>query len=182
MQVKGTMIIDYVRLVRAHKDIDWDKWLDPGDWEVINNEVMYSAWYPYALFRRLGWASYQEIAGGDPEMIRAFGRFNMQSLLKVYHNLLIPNDPAASVAQIARTWGNFFQGEGVESKIVDRGSHWVTYQMQAPDKESEPEKIVAFAHQLSGQLLELVEAAKGQNARAEVVSEGHKQFITVHWE
>ena len=181
MKVKGTMIVDYVRLIRAHKDIDWDKWLADEDWEIINSNLMASSWYPYLLFSRMGWAAYQEIAGGDPEMIRAFGRFNMQNLLKVYKNLLTPNDPVASVTKVARTWGNFFQGDGVESTIMDHGPQWITYKMKAPDKENDPDKIVAFAHQLSGQLIELVASANGQNPTAEVSSEGHSQYITVRW-
>ncbi len=182
MEVKGTIIMDYVRLIRSNKGLNWDKWLEPEDWEVINSEVLASKWYPYALFRRLGWASYQEVAGGDPERVKSFGRFNMQNMLQLYHNLRVPGDPVASVNKMARIWRNFFQGEGTESRITGSGDNWVTYQMKAPDKEAEPEKIVAFAYQLCGQLLELVSAANGRNPKEKVVSEGHSQYITIEWE
>ncbi len=182
MQVKGSVIIDYVRLIRANKDRDWNRWLEPEDWQVINGELLTSQWYPYRLFKRLGWAAYQEIAGGDPELVRTFGRFNMKNLLQVYHNLLVPGDPLASIRKIAWSWANFFQGEGVESKITEHGDKWAIYKMTAPDEEDEPEKIVAFAHQLSGQLMELVAAANGRNPRVEVVSQGRSQYITIRWE
>ena len=37
--VKGTMVLDFVKMVKAHKNLDWNKHLKPEDWEIINSIV-----------------------------------------------------------------------------------------------------------------------------------------------
>lgn len=36
--VKGTMLVDFVRMIRANKDRNWDAYLEEGDWETINHD------------------------------------------------------------------------------------------------------------------------------------------------
>jgi len=37
-KVKGTMMIDQVRMIRGNKDKDWNKYLKPEDWNIINTK------------------------------------------------------------------------------------------------------------------------------------------------
>ena len=42
-KVKGTMMIDQVRMIRGNKDKDWNKYLKPEDWNKINTKILPSA-------------------------------------------------------------------------------------------------------------------------------------------
>ncbi len=181
MQVSGIIILDYIRLIRANKAKNWDRWLEPEDWQIINGELNPAEWYPYPVFRRLGWAAYQEIAEGNPDLTEQFGRFNMQSMMQVYRDLLVSNDPIASVTKAAQLWAGLFRGTEVESVVTDHGEDWVTYMFRAPVKESDCEMITAYAHQVGGQLIELVTNAGGAGVSADVTSENRSRFITVRW-
>ena len=46
-KVKGTMMIDQVRMIRGNKDKDWNKYLKPEDWNIIKGMILPAAWYPY---------------------------------------------------------------------------------------------------------------------------------------
>lgn len=46
MEVKGTLLVDYVKAIKGNKDREWDKWLEPEDWELIEGNVLPSQWYP----------------------------------------------------------------------------------------------------------------------------------------
>jgi len=182
VEVKGSLLVDYVRLIRANKDMDWDKWLDADDKEALEEEIVTSKWYPYKLFRQLAWACYNEYAKSDNELAAVFGRFNMKNLLPVYRNVLVPGDPKESVVNFAKFWFNFFRGPGMESEFVGGDQHSATYYIKAPDEEKEPKSVEGFAHQLGGIILELVEQAGGIDPWVDVESNGLKQHITVNWD
>ena len=91
MQVKGTMITDYVKLVRSNPDKDWGRYLEDGDWEIINGQVLSSAWYPYEFFRRLGYAVFKEIAPGHQVACHLFddaGAITTETPYTVSENIL----------------------------------------------------------------------------------------------
>jgi len=192
VQVKGSLLVDYARLIRANKEIDWGQWLGPEEMEIINNEVMTSSWYSYRVFRTLAWACFQGVAGGDLELTTTFGRFILQNLMTVYPKVRVPDNPMASINNFARFWQNFFQGDGMESLITESGENQITYKISAPVDEKDMdavnaftgnflESVAAFSYQLGGMLMELVEQAGGRSPRFEVVSEGLTQYITVQW-
>ncbi|MDY6830568.1 MAG: hypothetical protein SWC96_01790 [Thermodesulfobacteriota bacterium] len=44
MQVKGTILLDLVRIIRSEKEKNWQPHLQPENREVINGYVVTSAW------------------------------------------------------------------------------------------------------------------------------------------
>jgi len=81
-RVKGTVLLDYVRLIHVAKDKNWDKYLKKEDWNIINGRILPSVWYPYEYFYRFGNAVLQEIAGGNMDIVRQFGKSNAETLFK----------------------------------------------------------------------------------------------------
>ena len=73
-KVKGTMLVDQVRMIRAHKHHDWDDVLEPEDWEFINQMFLPSSWYPLEWYEKCGWATFQVLAGGNVDLVRFRGR------------------------------------------------------------------------------------------------------------
>jgi len=179
--VKGSLVIDYVRMIRSIKSVDWEKWLDHENLDAIQEEIVTSAWYPYKLFRQLAWACFQGIAKGDFNMASTFGRFNMKNLLPVYRKVLVPDDPKTSVSNFVRFWGNFFQGEGMELVLKELSETQAAFEIKPPQEEQNPDRVEAFAHQLGGMLIELVENAGSIKAKIEVATQGLTTLITVRW-
>lgn len=44
LKVKGTVLLDYVRLIKAVKDKNWDKYLTDADKQIINGRILPSLW------------------------------------------------------------------------------------------------------------------------------------------
>ena len=192
VKVKGSLLVDYARLIRANKETDWKRWLGAEELEIISKQVLTASWYSYHTFRKLAWACFQGVAGGDLDLSKTFGRFMMKNLLQVYQTVLVPNNPLASFEKFGKFWQNFFKGEGMECTLVSSAEKSATYKITAPSDEKVMDKVdafsdnfldsvAAFAHQMGGMLMELVEQAGGQSPESGVASEGLVQYITVRW-
>ena len=181
MRVKGTMMLDYVRIIRANRDQDWSKYLTPEDWQLIDSQILSSNWYPYESFRRVSFAVFKVIAGGNLQTAQAFGRFTIKNQLRVYKNMLVPGDPVASVDRLARLRRTFFEGE-MNTRILEHGKGWLRYEIIVFAQEEDNERIEAFCHQLAGNLVELVEQSGGKNVKAEVSFASGGAEIKVLWE
>ncbi len=181
MRVKGTMILDYVRIIRANRDKDWSQYLTPEDWELIDGQILPSNWYSYESFRRIAFGVYKVIAGGNLQTAQSFGRFTIRNQLEVYKNLLVPGDPVASVDMLARLRRTFFEGEA-DAGIIAHGKGWLDFEVVAASLADEKEPLQAYCHLLAGIMLELVEQAGGKNAKTQVSPKPGGAEIKLTWE
>jgi len=205
VEVKGSLIIDFVKMVRGNKDIDWSQWLMPEDLETVNSEVLTSAWYPYQLYRNLGQATFKEIAGSDLELVKTFGRLSAQNLLELYRNLIITADPKGSIDKVMSFWITFFRAVDPDSglqpseskqgecwrgehplreksyRIDDSGGHCIIFKLEVPKVENDKQMATVFAYQFGGMLMELAEQAGGSSPGIEVETQDLTNFLTVHW-
>lgn len=108
-KVKGTMLIDYVRMVRKIKDRDWDKYLKPEDWEIVNRKVLPSMWFPYDSFQRIGVAVFHEISMSNIDTVRAFGKVFWNNLFSnVYGSIISDKNPVKCLERFALLRSAFF--------------------------------------------------------------------------
>ena len=56
VQVKGTVLIDLVKQVRAEKDKNWGEYLTAKDMEIIDSEVLTSSWSYFPIATAPKWA------------------------------------------------------------------------------------------------------------------------------
>jgi hypothetical protein len=92
--VKGSVILDMVKIIRALDQLPWDQRLRPEDFEIVNGMVMPKSWYPIDAFMRMGLAVFELAAGSKPELVFAFGRQAMQGLFEgPYRPFLDKGDP-----------------------------------------------------------------------------------------
>ena len=180
MKIKGTMIIDHVRLIRANKDKDYGEYLTDEDWEIINGKVLPSNWYPYESFRRIAYASFMVIGQADPENARTFGRFAMRNMVKVYKTLLVPGDPVASVEKLAALRRTFYDGD-IGTQLKEKGENWLIYEIKAPKEETDRKRWEAYTWHLSGNLEELVEQSGGKDVQSSRDFKGETAEIKVAW-
>jgi hypothetical protein len=160
-QVKGTLLLDYIRMIKANKDKKWDKYLTPEDMEIIQGRVMPSVWYPYETFRRCGLATFHELAGGKLEAVRAWGKIWAEQLVKeVYTFVIADKDPMKAIERFLNMRKQFFSFEALShEKVADK--HIKARLHSVPDKEG----VEAFSAQLIGGLERLVELTGGKNPR-----------------
>ena len=181
MEVKGTLVVDFVRIIRSNPDKNWDRWFTPEDWKIIRSQILPSQRYPYKTFRNIAFAVFKEIGGGDLNVARQFGRFTMKNWIELYKtSILVPGDPVRSIEKVAMLRRNFMDIE-VETKVAEHGPDWVRYQIIHYADEPDEERKLAYVYQMAGQLEEVVAQAGGQNPSTTIspIPGGHE--ILVKW-
>ena len=119
--MKGTLFVDYVRMLRGRKDTDWSRYLSPQDMVHLSERVVPSAWYPMETFERMGLAILDAIAQGDVETVRVFGRVSIDWLCKEYPTLLARDDPRDTVMRFQVLRQSFFDYGALEISSVSDG-------------------------------------------------------------
>ena len=110
--VKGILFLDYIRMIGSHKSVDWRSQLDVDDMHYLNAQIDPAGWYPMASFERLGNAILANIAQGDVQAARIWGRMSVDRLKEEYPSLVSPFDP---VETLTRFWALSRRSEGAFS-------------------------------------------------------------------
>lgn len=79
--VKGVLFLDFVRMLHAHKEVPLDRHLRPEDLRYLAERIDPAAWYPMEVYERMGLAILAEIARGDLQAVREWGRRTIDELL-----------------------------------------------------------------------------------------------------
>lgn len=114
--VKGVLFLDYVRMIRKRKEVDWDRYLTAEDRDVLARMILPSQWYPLETYQRCGVAVLHEIAAGDVQVVRSWGRQSMDELIKIYKNLIKSDDALDSLKKFQVLRSRFFDFEAVQVK------------------------------------------------------------------
>jgi hypothetical protein len=120
-RVKGTLFVDYVRMLRAKKDVDWSARLLPQDIGYLVQRIDPDAWYPMETFERMGVAILAEVAGGSLELVRAFGRASIDWLCQQHANLVAPDDPIETLMRFQVLRRTFFDYAALEISSLSDG-------------------------------------------------------------
>lgn len=181
-KVKGSLLVDYVRMIRANKDREWDKYLTEEDWKIINSRILPSAWYPLETFQRAGMATFHELAGGNLSAVRAWGKISMEQLLKnIYKSVIADNNPMKALERYILLRRQFFNFSEQEFEKVGE-KHARVFLDYGPDREGgEP-----YAAQFEGGLEKIVEMTHGSTPKIESSRKEHKGFngivFDITWE
>src|SRR5688572_17505025 len=96
-QVKGILFVDYVRMLRGHKDVDWSTYLPPEDLRYLLERVEPSGWYPMETFERMGNQILRLVARGEMMAVRSWGRLSVDQLRSAQPMLVEPGDPVETI-------------------------------------------------------------------------------------
>lgn len=113
MKIKGTMVVDVVKAIKADKSRNWDQILSATAREMVSREILSSVWYPYEPFMECLKKVFEFYGNNDPEIAKAWGKENGRRVFEgVYSKIVVPGDPEASLEKL-RTIGirTFFNGE-----------------------------------------------------------------------
>ena len=148
--VKGTLFVDYVRMLRAFKEMNWKGVLQPEDLPYLKDPVVPDSWYPMATFERFGVAILRNIASNDLELVRRFGRASVAWLQGAYPELMAPYDPRETLMRFHVLRRSFFDYAPVEVSGIHDGEAVIeiAYQMGPVAEEAASFQTLGFFEQL----------------------------------
>lgn len=161
--VRGSLFVDYVRMLRMRKDVDWSRHLQPADLSFLIQKIDSTAWYPMETFERMGLAILREITGGDVEPARMWGRVSVDGISLLHPELVVPGDPRETVMRFQVFRCGFFDYAAVEmSEISDEhATVQVAYGMSAHAEEAATWQTIGFFERL-------LELSGAKNRRVEL--------------
>jgi len=161
-QVRGVLFLDYVRMLRSQKNVDWTKHLADSDLPYLHSHIDPDAWYPMASFERMGNAILATVTRGELFPVQLWGRYSAAQLRSANPMLLAPNDPPETLSRFRVMRETFFDFNALEVPMLhDDEAHIVVhYYMGMPAEE-------AAAYQTLGFFEGLLELAGAKDVRAD---------------
>jgi hypothetical protein len=152
--VKGVFFAEYVRMLRAKKQVDWSRELGEEDLAYLGQQIEPARWYPMAAFERLGIAILRGIANGDVEAVRAWGRRSAEQLRSTTPQLVCPEDPAETLMRMRVLRSTYFDFDALEVRTLTDDNAVIATKYHMSDLAEE-----AASYQTLGFFERLVEAA-----------------------
>ena len=148
-RVKGTLFVDYVRMIRSQKSVDWSKHLSRDDLGYLKFRILPDSWYPMESFERMGLAI---LAQTHPELdsIKLWGRTQIDWLSHVHPDLVVPGDAIDTLMRFKVLRASFFDFEAIEIMQISEGEAVmdISYGMSAPAEEAASNQTLGFFERL----------------------------------
>jgi hypothetical protein len=164
------MLMESVRLIRENKDHDWKKYLTEEDMKVVFGTVMPNSWYPIEIYEHAGIAIFKEIAQGNNEMAKIWGKFVIEDLGKrFYHNLIKLGDPMGAIGRCQTFIAQWFQFDdpdfhAIEVEKISNNQSKITIRYDHEYEAFEP-----YIHELAGIFERIVELNGGKEVKVKIV-------------
>ena len=145
-KVKGILFSEQVRMIRSKKDADWSRFLKPEDLPFLKEKIEDDQWYPFATFERMGLAVLQEIAHGNMEAARQWGRLQVDKVAEKFNALIAEGDPRESIMryQVLRRSFYDFDAVDVQALFGNYARLEITYGMSPPAEEAAAYQTLGF--------------------------------------
>ena len=169
--VKGTLFVDYVRMIRAHKSIAWAQHLTPRDLDYLGKRVEPDAWYPMDTFERMGIAILAEIRP-DLETIRAWGAAQVEWLCAQEPSPLVVGDVFETLMHFRVVRASFFDYPALDIADLTEGEATliISYGMSKRAEEAASWQTVGFFERL-------LEVAGAAGVRASFATKAWRRAI-----
>jgi len=114
-RVKGTILIDFVKTIKADRSGAYAPFLTPQDQAVIAGRILPSGWYPYETFTHCFNAVVTVLAKRDMEAVRHWGRLYGENILTgFYKGMLRAGAPMDSLLKYQNHIRNLFDFGEIE--------------------------------------------------------------------
>lgn len=145
-QVRGSLFVDYVRMIRGKKGCDWRTHLAPEDMAYLDERVRPDKWYPMETFERMGNAILSEIGHGNLEMVRMWGRLSVGPMRAQYPDLVKAGDPMETMARFMIFRKTFFSYDvfHVVELTPEHAIVSIAYEMGAMAEEAATYQTMGF--------------------------------------
>ena len=144
--VRGVLFLDYVRMLKAQKGVDWRQHLPEQDLLFLAMKIDPEAWYPMATFERMGNQILRTTAQGLLRTVQLWGRFSAGQLRSVHPTLLAPGDPIETLNRFRVMRETFFDFPALEVPILhdEEAQIVVHYHMGMPAEEAAAFQTMGF--------------------------------------
>jgi hypothetical protein len=145
-KVRGILFVDYVRMLRRLKQIDWKQYLPPEDVAQLGATIEPDAWYPMETFERYGNQILQHLAHGQLAMVHLWGRMSATALQVAHPALLAPQDPVETMHRFHVMRQTFFDFNSIEVLLLHDGEAElvIRYYMGMPAEEAATHQTMGF--------------------------------------
>lgn len=146
--VKGVLFSDYVRMIRGNKQLAWQ--LSDEDLAQVRERVDPGGWYAMEVFERLGNAILAQVAGGNLDAVRMWGRFSVDQLSASQPQLVAHGDPIETMQRFHVLRSSYFDFDALEVTSVAAGHAQVEirYHMGATAEEAASFQTLGFFERL----------------------------------
>ncbi len=120
--VKGSLFVDYVRMLKIRKDVDWSQRLEAGDLQYLSERIAPDTWYPMLPFERMGLAILNVIAEEDLNVVREFGKLSVDWLINTHAGLVAEGDPRETLMRFHVMRRSFFDFPAIDVLAITDGS------------------------------------------------------------
>lgn len=148
--VKGVLFADYVRMIRAHKDVDWRRHLAEEDLPFLGVPIRPELWYPMATFERLGNAILDEIARGELDLVEQWGRAQIDTHAVQQPALVAAGDPVETLRRFRVFRSTYFDFDALDFPMLHPTAAQVVihYFMGAKAEEAASWQTLGFFERL----------------------------------
>src|SRR4051794_25387976 len=106
--VRGVLFLDYVRMLRSQKAVNWADHLAPEDLPYLQQQVDPTAWYPMATFERMGNSILKVVANNAMLPVKLWGQMSASQLRTANPTLLAKGDPVETLTRFRVLRDTFF--------------------------------------------------------------------------
>lgn len=179
MKVKGTAIVDLIRMIRKAKDRDWSVYLNSDDMEMVNTRVIATNWYDGDFFWRVATAVATEIGQLKEDNVILFGKISARSYLNVYKDALVHGDPLKSLKKFIDRWLSFYDFEDDPFTKAEISGSDNSLNITAYDYPHMPSKEMrwAYFYGLAGYYQEIAEQALNKKVSMTIDDKGDRHVI-----
>ncbi len=178
--VKGTFCLDYVKIIKKSKHIDWSKYLEPQDLAILDQRILSSQWYPLDSFIRMGLAVFKELVGGNLDTARGGGKIFMDQMADIYQNLVRDGDPMRSLDTFRIIRNRFFDFEGLEIERLGDNMVHIYVNLGFGHEGDEP-----YSHHLVGAFERLLELSRAEDIEVSLLEKSwdgaERTIIAAKW-
>jgi hypothetical protein len=145
-QVKGVLFLDYIRMLKAHKGVDWTKELLSSDLRYLDMQINVEGWYPMETFERMGNLILRFVANGELLPVRLWGRFSAAQMRTATPMLLAPGDPVETLHRFKVMRATFFDFAALEILMLtaEEAQIEIRYHMGMPAEEAAAVQTMGF--------------------------------------
>ena len=149
-RVKGVLFLDYVRMLRALKSVNWSEFLPIEDLPYLKTRIERDAWYPMDAFERMGNQILRLVARNDLASVRMWGRSQVAPLQEAEPGLVSPGDPMESINRFRVLRSTYFDFEALDVLMLhgDEALIAIRYHMGMPAEEAASWQTLGFFERL----------------------------------
>jgi hypothetical protein len=168
MQVKGSIVVNLVKMIKKDKSGVYNNYLTEKDKAIISQKILPSSWYPFDMYKRCLNAIFEVIAKKDLKIAKEWGRIECQTAMSnIYARVIEGCDPLSFIKRYEVTHQNFY--DFGKTEIIVEGKNRVVYKLSEFDAQ-----FYIIYYLIQGWIEHGLELCGAKNIKSE--------FLTKSWE